>query len=80
MDKTIRNVDETVFRKAKAQAAIHGKTVGEFLSEALKSYLNRLDLPPKRRSLKELVPERYGASNRKLSEEVDAVVYRGERR
>ena len=80
MDKTIRNLDEKIFRKAKAQAAIRGKTVGEFLNRALSSYLERSDLLPKRRSLRDLVPERYGASNRRLSEEIDAVVYRGERR
>ena len=80
MDKTIRNLDERIFRKVKAQAAIRGKTVGEFLNQALSSYLDQPDLPPKRRSLKDLVPERYGASNRRLSEEIDAVVYRGERR
>lgn len=75
MDRTIRNLDEALYRGAKARAALTGKPVGEIVSEALAAYLARPGTNRKDRSLRELVPEPYPEGSERLSEEIDAVVY-----
>lgn len=75
MDRTIRNLDEALYRGAKARAALTGKPVGEIVSEALAAYLARPGTHRKDRSLRELVPEPYPEGSERLSEEIDAVVY-----
>ena len=75
MDTTIRNLDERVYRELQARAALAGKTVGEMVNEAVRSYLARPDLLPKRGSLSDLTPERYSRGSERLSEEIDAIVY-----
>jgi plasmid stability protein len=75
MDTTVRNLDADAYRRLKARAALDGKTVGEALNEAIRAYLARPELFPKRGSLRDLVPERYGKGNERLSEEIDAIVY-----
>jgi plasmid stability protein len=74
MDTTIRNLDERVYRELKARAALAGKTVGEMVNEAIRSYLARPDLP-KRRSIRELQPDPYPRGSERLSEQIDAIVY-----
>jgi plasmid stability protein len=75
MDTTIRNLDERLYREVKARAARAGKTMGAAVNEAMEAYLARpLDLP-KRGSLADLHPEDYPEGNRRLSEEIDTVVY-----
>ena len=76
MDTTIRNLDEQTYRALKARAALAGKTVGEVLNEAIRLYLARPELPPRRGSLRDLTPEEYPEGNERLSEEIDAIVYR----
>ncbi len=75
MDTTIRNLDETAYRELKARAALEGKTVGEMVNEAIRSYLAWPDQPFKRGSLAELSPENYPEGCERLSEEIDAIVY-----
>jgi len=74
MDTTIRNLDEAVYRAVKARAALQGRTVGEIVNDALRSYLAR-ELPEKRGSLADLKPERYPRGNERLSRRIDAIVY-----
>lgn len=38
MDTTVRNLDEAAYRKAKARAALEGKTIGEVISDALVAF------------------------------------------
>jgi hypothetical protein len=75
MDTTIRNLDEEAYRALKARAALQGKTIGEVMNEAIRAYLARPDLLPKRGSLRDLTPESYPEGNERLSEEIDAIVY-----
>ncbi len=77
MDTTIRNLDARVYRELKARAALTGKTIGELINEAIRSYLTRPDFLPKHGSLQDLVPEKYPRGNERLSEEIDAIVYGG---
>jgi plasmid stability protein len=76
MDTTIRNLDEATYRELKARAALTGKTIGELVNEAIRTYLARPDIHAKRGSLRDLRPEEYPAGNERLSEEVNAIVYR----
>ncbi len=75
MDSTIRNLDEMAYRALKARAALTGKTMGEAVSEAIRAYLARPDLPRKEGSLVDLVPELYPEGTERLSDEIDAIVY-----
>ena len=75
MDTTIRNLDEEAYRALKARAALNGKTIGEVLNEAIRSYLGRPGAFPKRGSLRALAPERYPKGNERLSEDIDSIVY-----
>ena len=75
MDTTIRNLDEGAYRQLRARAVLTGRTVGELVNEAIRSYLARPEHPLRDASLAELVPEDYGEGQERLSEEIDAVVY-----
>jgi len=75
MNTTIRNIDEKAYRAIKAQAALEGRTVGELLNEAIRSYLARAGSMPKTGSLRSLVPEVFPRGNEHLSEQVDAIVF-----
>ncbi|GMV06264.1 MAG: hypothetical protein AMXMBFR53_25400 [Gemmatimonadota bacterium] len=45
MDSTIRNLDEGVYRRMKAHAALEGKTMGQVVNEAMEAYLARAGAP-----------------------------------
>ena len=75
MDTTIRNLDETAYRQLKARAALTGRTIGEVMNEAIRSYIARPEHLPRRGSLRDLTPEMYPKGTERLSEEVDAIVY-----
>ena len=77
MDTTIRNLDETAYRQLKARAALSGKTIGELVTAAIRSYLARPDALSKRGRLRDLRPEAYPKGNERLSEQIDAIVYGG---
>lgn len=49
MDSTIRNLDEGVYRRMKAHAALTGKTMGQVVNEAMEAYLARADGPARTR-------------------------------
>jgi len=75
MDRTIRNLDEDVYRQLKARAALQGATVGELMNEAIRTWLARPEGGSSRRSLADLKPEPYPDGNERLSEEIDAAAY-----
>ena len=75
MDTTIRNLDEDAFRRLKARAASEGKTIGQALNEAMRTYtMGQLPFE-KKRSILDSKPTDFGKGTERLSEEVDAVVY-----
>jgi len=79
MDPTIRNLDEAAYRALKAKAALTSKSIGELVNEAIRTYLARPEMQTKRGSLQDLQPEDYPEGNERLSEDIDAIIYRPER-
>jgi len=75
MDRTIRNLDEDIYRQLKARAALRGATVGELMNEAIRTWLATPGREVGRRSLADLQPEPYPDGNEHLSEEIDAIAY-----
>jgi plasmid stability protein len=76
MDTTIRNLDEDAYRRLKAEAALRGRTIGDLLSEAIRSYLEKPAPGAPRRSLADLVQADYGDGSERLSDDVDSIAYR----
>lgn len=79
MDTTVRNLDERAYRALRARAVLEGRTVGELISEAIRSYLEGSAVRRKKTSLRALRPEPYPKGNDRLSSAIDAIVY-GRRR
>jgi plasmid stability protein len=77
MDKTIRNLDERAYRALKARAASQGRSLGEVVSEAIRSYLGRPRPGSGTASLADLIPEDLGPGTETLSDDVDTIVYGG---
>lgn len=77
VDTTIRNLDAEAYRELKARAALSGRTIGDVLNEAIRTYLARPAPTSKRGSLGDLGSEPYPEGNERLSDEVDTIVYGG---
>jgi hypothetical protein len=75
MDTTIRNLDEQAYRAIRARAVMEGRTVGEVITEAIRSYVARPAFRHGQSSLRDLHPEPFPDGNESLSSEIDAVVY-----
>jgi Ribbon-helix-helix protein, copG family len=75
MDTTVRNLDEQAYRALRARAVREGRTVGELISEAIRSYLERPALKSGKTSLRALVPEPFPDGNEQLSSSIDEIVY-----
>lgn len=75
MDTTIRNLDEALYRRLKARAALEGLTIGELVNAAIRAYFARPDPLSRNSSLRDLAPQDYPEGNERLSEEIDSVVY-----
>lgn len=75
MDTTIRNLDPKAYRALKARAAALGLTVGETLNEAIRAFLARPDLGPRRGSLRDLKPFPFPKGTERLSQEIDEIAY-----
>jgi Ribbon-helix-helix protein, copG family len=75
MDTTVRNLDEQAYRALRARAVREGRTVGELISEAIRSYLERPELKQGKTSLRALVPEPFPDGNEYLSSSIDDIVY-----
>ncbi len=74
MDTTIRNIDPIVYKKLKTKAAEEGISIGEAVTKAISEWLG---LTKKRRkSITDIKPEHFGNKYRKLSEEIDEVIYK----
>lgn len=75
MDTTVRNLDEHAYRALRARAVLEGRTVGDLMSEAIRSYLHRATTIRKTGSLRALRPEPFPEGNERLASEIDAIVY-----
>ena len=75
MDTTIREVDEQAYEALRALAALEGRSIGELVSEAIRSYLARTPRKQGRISLRTLTPEPFPEGNEHLSSKIDAIVY-----
>jgi plasmid stability protein len=75
MDTTIRNLDEQAYRAIRARAVIEGRTVGDLINEAIRSYIARSTVRKPGVSLRDLQPEPFPDGNENLSTGIDAVVY-----
>jgi ribosomal protein S8 len=73
MDTTIRNIDENVYRKLKAKAMLEGLSVGEAVTEAIKTWLGYRK--EKKASILDIKPVSSKRKNRMLSVEVDKLLY-----
>ena len=74
MDTTIRELDEDVYRQAKARAALMGISIGRAVNEALRRWLAEGEKSG-RQSIMDLKPERFGKGTERLSEEIDKILY-----
>ena len=78
MDITIREVDEELYRQAKARAALMGATVGCVVNMALERWLGEDSEKKSRRSIAELLePIPFGKGSEHLSERIDDILYGG---
>ena len=73
--RLIRNLDTTAHRALKARAGLSRRTVGDLMSEAIRTYLAGPDPFAKRGSLRNLTPEDAGPGSEHLSDDIDAIVY-----
>ena len=71
----MRNLDEQAYRALRARAVLEGRTVGELISEAIRSYLGRGVVKRGTATLRALRPEPYPEGNERLSSEIDGIVY-----
>ena len=75
MDRAIRNLDGEAYRRLKARAAAEGKTIGEAVNEAIRAYTSFPWDFEKRGSMMDIKPTHFGKGSKRLSEEIDAIVY-----
>jgi hypothetical protein len=66
---TERRLDSV--QRTQGPCCVSGRTIGDLVNEAIRSYLSRPELLPKRGSLAELIPERYPRGSEHLREEID---------
>ena len=76
MDITIRDIDDDIYRQAKARAALLGTTVGRVVSQALERWLEDEPSGRARRGLAEnLRPVLFGKGTEHSSERIDELAY-----
>ena len=77
MDTTVRNLDETLYRRVKARAGLERRTVGDLLNDAMRLWLSAGVSKKSRKlvSLMDLRPQAYPAGNEHLSENIDVTLY-----
>jgi len=78
MDITIREIDDELYRQAKARAALMDTTIGRVVNLALDKWLEEEAQGKGKKSLHELLrPVRFGKGTEHSSERIDDVVYGG---
>ncbi len=71
---TVREVDPKVFQEFKAEATRFGLTIGTALTLAMEKF--KAELQRKKGRFTALRPMPWGKGTERLSEEVDAILYR----
>jgi hypothetical protein len=78
MDITIRDIDEELYRRAKARAALMETTIGRVLNMAIEKWLEDEQEGASRKPFAQLLsPIRFGKGTEHASERVDELVYGG---
>jgi hypothetical protein len=78
MDITIRDIDEELYRRAKARAALMETTIGRVLNMAIERWLEDEQQGRPKKGLTQLLsPIRFGKGTEHASERVDELVYGG---
>ncbi|MEE8167485.1 MAG: hypothetical protein V3T58_01265 [Candidatus Hydrothermarchaeales archaeon] len=78
MNITIRDVDEKVFRKFKAEAVKEGARLGNAVTKAMKFWLDKRGKEKRhKKSLVELKSFDWGAGTEKSSVEINEILYGG---
>jgi hypothetical protein len=76
MHTTIRNLSTPLYKEMKALAALDGRTIGDVINEAMLFYVQQHSpMQKKTGSLKDLQPKAYGKGNKRLSVELDSLLY-----
>ena len=75
MNITIRDVDENIFRRFKAEAVKEGIQLGRALTRAMKFWLKRKTQVKPKKNLLELKPFDWGKGTERSSIEVDQILY-----
>jgi len=73
MQLSVKNVDDKVFRKFKAESVKEGITVGKTLTMAMESWLEKTQ--GKKMSILNFKPVAWGKGTEKTSEEIDKGLY-----
>ncbi len=71
--KTVRGVDERLFRRVKGRAAEKGISIGEALNAAMNEWVAEEE--DAEMHLADLEPTDWGEENKTLSEDADDVLY-----
>jgi hypothetical protein len=79
MIRWIRNLDPEAYRALKARTNLSERTVGDLISDAIRSYLAAPYPFSKRGSLRDLTPEDAGPGSEHMSDAIDATVYESTR-
>ena len=76
LDITIRDLDDELYRQAKARAALMSITIGQALNMAIEMWLeDEKEAVRKKRFSQLLAPVRFGKGTEGSSERVDELVY-----
>ena len=73
MQLSVKNVDDKVFRKFKAESVREGLKVGKALTMSMDSWLEKTN--SKKMSILNFKPVSWGKGTEKTSEEIDKVLY-----
>ncbi len=74
MNITIRDLQESIFRRFKAKAAEEGMKLGDAMTQAMELWLRENNLKPKGK-LTDLTPFHWGKGTEKTSVEIDKILY-----
>jgi len=75
---TVRDLDERIFRRFKAKAVEEGMKLGEALTQAMEMWIKQKRRRP-RASLLDIKPIDWGEGTKKVSLEIDQILYGEER-
>ncbi len=78
MNVTVRDLDETVYRRFKARAVEEGMKLGEALTQAMEMWVKQRVADKRSVRFMDIKPFNWGVGTEKTSVEVDQVLY-GER-